>query len=224
MKLGAPDLLRISTFLLLLSDYVRGSHVSPGETVTLSCPERSPGDFIRIINWKKVNGYHTLNFVFWNQSANNTTWSGSNNTSPPTQFVHNNFTDPRISFLSPELPLTLQILSTQTSDSANYSCEVTTSREGVKYTHEEVLVSGNGTLERNVIPISVGGTACCVAALLILLLILHWKKRRSYNETPRAIPQSFLENAENPQVVYENPEECYYNRFNTLYDGLPNTR
>ncbi|XP_063812895.1 uncharacterized protein LOC135050363 isoform X2 [Pseudophryne corroboree] len=116
--MAAASAQRTSLFLLLLVDLfpvspVRAVSHFAGGTVTLHCLEGSNRtlhrDDITQINWRKENYLHNLIYAF----------------TKTLNIIASNFTDGRISFLSPEQPLTLRITDAQPSDSGNYTCDIT---------------------------------------------------------------------------------------------------
>ncbi|KAM4701506.1 uncharacterized protein O3C94_002451 [Discoglossus pictus] len=180
---------------------------SAGDTVNMSCLRPPDSDRIRQITWTKQNTSHSLHFAFLKNGSNGT---------------YINFTDPRFSFLSSELPLVLEIRDAQPSDSGNYSCNIT-GRGGVNATTWELRVSEQKppTSEgRRGWELSVGLVGFALL-LIILISVICYKKHHRTSVHQNFVHQSSQETNQGVQVIYEEPQDCYFQSFNTLYEGLP---
>ncbi|KAM4048636.1 uncharacterized protein ACNLHF_011450 [Anomaloglossus baeobatrachus] len=107
--------MRVYLLLLLLPDPALASSARvltffAGESVTFSCSDETNRirnvSQITVIVWGKENGSHPLYYA-----------------SDGGKYV-SNFTDPRISFLSTEIPPMLRIRDARPGDTGNYSCEI----------------------------------------------------------------------------------------------------
>ncbi|XP_075053548.1 uncharacterized protein LOC142139650 [Mixophyes fleayi] len=215
--LRGPPTIATALYLLLLTDLVPTSPVrdashSAGDTVTLRCLEGINTTIHREnttqITWRKRNNSHNLVFGLWK----NITLS--------------NFTDTRISFLSPEQPLTLRIADTQPSDSGKYTCDITTT--DVFFTNSWTLhVSENGmsvsSVPRSTV-IAISSSLAGAAFVLIVVWIIYYNTRSKSNKIPTHIHQTRPETNQPEEPVYDTPQENYVLRFNALYDTTPATQ
>ncbi|XP_077335806.1 uncharacterized protein LOC143981676 [Lithobates pipiens] len=215
MVLGVRPPLRISTVLhlLFLADLVsiiivEGIYL--GETVTLNCQEGCNESVTRgnktQISWKKINNSHILLFV----------------TALTLNLRFSNFSEPRFSFND----LTnLRITDAQPDDSGNYTCELTTST-GVCNGTFPVIVSEHSLsdtvqAQRTLIYASSSAAAGVVIIIIIIIVIVYWRTRPGTEKPPDKIHQTSPEPPQREEPIYDNADQNYCLRFNTLYDGLP---
>lgn len=205
--LPAPAL-RIGTLLcvLLVTDMVAASsrHVvssSAGETVTFSCSDetKKPSNLsdISVIIWRKENGSQSLHFATDNK--NSTT---------------SNFTDPRFSFLSAQLPPVLQIRDVRPEDAGNYTCHVSMNQGRIDKSWT-LQISESSSSALIYISSSVAGG---FVILVLIAGIIYYKLCSKHNTIPAQIHQTSTENTEKEEPIYDNANEDYFLRFNTLYD------
>lgn len=205
--LPAPAL-RIGTLLcvLLVTDMVAASsrHVvssSAGDTVTFSCSDESnnPRNLsdLTVIIWRKENGSQSLHFATDNK--NSTT---------------SNFTDPRFSFLSAQLPPVLQIRDVQPEDAGNYTCHVSMNQGRIDKSWT-LQISESSSSALIYISCSVAGGFVILA---LIAGIIYYKLCSKHNTIPSQIHQTSTENTEKEEPIYDNANEDYFLRFNTLYD------
>ncbi|XP_063806623.1 uncharacterized protein LOC134988486 [Pseudophryne corroboree] len=204
--LRGPPCIATALYLLLITDLVPASSVLAGGTVTLHCQEGSNRtlnrDDIIQINWRKENDVQHLIHAF-TKTLNATA---------------SNLTDGRISFLSPEQPLTLRITDAQPSDSGNYTCAITTT-EGL-ITNSWMLHVSEVTTPSAAIYVS-SSVAGVAVLLMIIFGIIYYITRSTSSKTPCQIHQTIQETNQVEEPVYDNPVENYALRFNTLYDSMP---
>lgn len=205
--LPAPAL-RIGTLLcvLLVTDMVAASsrHVvssSAGETVTFSCSEESkkPRNLsdITVIIWRKENGSKSLHFAADDKNSSS------------------NFTDPRFSFLSAQLPPVLQIRDVRPEDAGNYTCGISIIRLGNVENSWTLQISESSSSALIYISSSVAGG---FVILVLIAGIIYYKLCSKHNTIPSQIHQTSTENTEKEEPIYDNANEDYFLRFNTLYD------
>ncbi|XP_073526969.1 uncharacterized protein [Phyllobates terribilis] len=178
---------------------------SAGDAVTFSCSDESNTirnvSQITLIVWRKENGFHVLRFV--SDKRKNAS----------------NFTDPRISFLSAEIPPMLQIRDARAEDAGDYTCEIitelTSSSSGRIHRSWTLHISDSSSYKTIYISCSVTGA---VVILVIIAGIVYWKFCTNHNTIPSQIHQTSTENTEKEEPVYDNIQEDYFLRFNTLYE------
>lgn len=179
-----------------------------GDTVTLNCVEGCnksvTTDNIAQITWKKTNNSHILHFV---------------TTLKPNQ-TFSNFSESRFSFQD---PLTLRITDAQLSDSGNYICDLSTSTGLCKKTFPVIVSENNSTSEaqRILICTSISAVAVVVIIIIIIIVIVYWRTRPETEKPPDKIHQTSPEPPQREEPIYDNADQNYCLRFNTLYDGLP---
>ncbi|XP_077155470.1 uncharacterized protein LOC143817884 [Ranitomeya variabilis] len=180
---------------------------SAGDSVTFSCSEEANRirnvSQITMIVWRKENGSHVLRF----------TSEGVKNVS--------NFTDPRISFSSAEIPPNpkLQIRDARPEDTGNYTCEIITVEPSLGRIHKSWTLHVTEPSINKIISIS-----CSVPGAIILVIIagiIYWKFCTSHKTIPSQIHQTSTDNNEKEEPVYDNIQDDYFFRFNTLYDQTP---
>ncbi|XP_069616626.1 uncharacterized protein [Ranitomeya imitator] len=178
---------------------------SAGDSVTFSCSEETNKirnvSLITVIVWRKENGSHVLRF----------TSEGVKNVS--------NFTDPRISFTSAEIPPKLQIRDARPEDAGNYSCEITTVEPSLGRIHKSWTIHVTEPSSNKIISI-----LCSVTGAIILVIIagiIYWKFCTNHKTIPSQIHQTSTDNNEKEEPVYDNIQDDYFFRFNTLYDQTP---
>ncbi|XP_069801626.1 uncharacterized protein [Dendropsophus ebraccatus] len=174
-----------------------------GETVTLSCLDtpRALGNS-PVIVWRKEDGSQSLHFI-----------SDGNKTA-------SNFTDPRISFLSAQRPLELQIREARPEDAGNYTCIITMNATGSLPKSWTLQLSESSTSSEHIyIYVSV-----VFVMLVIIAGIVYCKFCTKRNTIPSQIHQTSQENNVKEEPVYDNAHEDYFLRFNTLYDSMQTDR
>ncbi|KAM4044806.1 uncharacterized protein ACNLHF_008693 [Anomaloglossus baeobatrachus] len=203
----------LSTLLcvLLLPDLALASSARvltffAGESVTFSCSDETNRirnvSQITVIVWRKENGSHPLHYIS----------DGGKNVS--------NFTDPRISFLSTEIPPMLRIRDVRPEDAGNYTCEITA------VVTPSGIIRTSWTLHITEQQVNLIYILCSVAGAIVILIIiggiLYWRFCTSCNSVPSQIHQTCTEdNEKEEEPVYDNIPEDYFLRFNTLYDRTP---
>ncbi|XP_040195066.1 uncharacterized protein LOC120928054 [Rana temporaria] len=215
MVLGARPPLRISIVLhlLLLADLesvIIVKEIYLGGTVTLSCLEgcNKPvtRDDITQITWRKTNNSHILSFA----------------TTLKTNRTTSNFSEPRYSFQDPS---NLRITDTQPSDSGNYSCDLSTSIGNCKNIFplhvSENNLNNASEAHRTLIYASSSVAAGAVIIIIIIIAIVYWRTRPKTEKPPDKIHQTSPEPPQREEPIYDNADQNYCLRFNTLYDGLP---
>ncbi|XP_068122348.1 uncharacterized protein [Hyperolius riggenbachi] len=210
---GALPPLRIAALLCLLLLLLTGLvtpvysvEYSVGDAATLRCLERCettiPRDSIIQITWWMYNNTH---FLLFSTDTRNKTFS--------------NFSD-RFSFQD---PLTLQIRDAQRRDAGNYTCHVTPSDAGTCTTFFIIsLAPGNNATNTNSTLIYASSSAAGVVIIAVIIAgIIFHKTRSKPSKPPAQIHQTSPEANQRVEPIYDNANEDYCLRFNTLYDTIP---
>ncbi|XP_044140082.1 uncharacterized protein LOC122930636 isoform X2 [Bufo gargarizans] len=178
--------------------------VSAGDTVTFSCSDESNRtrtlSDVTLVIWRREDGAHSLHYVS----------DGNKNTS--------NFTDPRISFRSAQMPPALQIRDARPGDAGNYTCTISMVGSGNIYKFWTLQISDSSHFASIYISSSVIGA---LVMLILIAGIIYCKFCSKRNTIPSQIHQTSPEDNEKEEPVYHNAQEDYFLRFNALYDRTP---